>query len=466
MTPDGMITIRYTGDHRRSEVRVTGRGKEWWPGELRTVPMARGLQLLAAGQGWERDDDEDDVVAITPAQNAAGAVGLAVQDSQGRLLGADGSPVSRGLADPRTLYAGSALRLHLYGNSHIETGYNWLAAAAASNGRMSIVKNSGVSGYKTEQVLAKLQAEGISSTANCMYVSEGTNDAKASVTVAAHIANMREIVLYAVSRGVPVIIGVCPPTDSTYQSITHTYYHAEIELAKQLSVPWIDPWATVTDTDGTLTAGTADATLEHVSVGPQWGMGAYLMDWLGGTRQSMLLPRSQSAPGLVNTTANQLCLTDTNADGMPDGWSVLTMTGYTINARTDAAFPYRGKLNSISISQTGASYLHRPGYTTGWAVGETVRISGFLAIESSTNLRLDVIVRCQGSVSTVPIAITYFGDTALHYFENSVVIAGTGLTDLQIQLKASNAVGSIAAYSGTVKWGGVHLYNVTRNQFG
>lgn len=94
MTPSGMITIRYTGDTRRSEVRITGKGKDWWPGELRTLPMARGLQLVGAGQGWERDDDEDDIVAITPAQRDAGAVGVAVVDATGQTLGPNGSPVS------------------------------------------------------------------------------------------------------------------------------------------------------------------------------------------------------------------------------------------------------------------------------------------------------------------------------------------------------------------------------------
>lgn len=96
MTPSGMITIRYTGDSKRSEVALTGLGKVWWPGELRTVTSARGLQLLAAGAGWERDEDELDIIAVTPEQLAAGATGVAVVDAAGAVRGPDGSPVSGG----------------------------------------------------------------------------------------------------------------------------------------------------------------------------------------------------------------------------------------------------------------------------------------------------------------------------------------------------------------------------------
>ena len=96
MTPSGMIAIRYTGDSRRSEAPITGKGKEWWPGELRCVPLARGSQLLAAGLGWERDEDEDDLVAVTAAQTSAGAVGVAGVTATGGMVGPDGSPVSGG----------------------------------------------------------------------------------------------------------------------------------------------------------------------------------------------------------------------------------------------------------------------------------------------------------------------------------------------------------------------------------
>jgi len=96
MTPSSMIAIRYTGDSRRSEAPITGKGKEWWPGELRCVPLARGSQLLAAGLGWERDEDEDDLVAVTAAQTSAGAVGVAGVTAAGGMVGPDGSPVSGG----------------------------------------------------------------------------------------------------------------------------------------------------------------------------------------------------------------------------------------------------------------------------------------------------------------------------------------------------------------------------------
>ena len=100
MTPSGMIAIRYTGDSRRSEAPITGKGKEWWPGELRCVPLARGSQLLAAGLGWERDEDEDDLVAVTAAQTSAGAVGVAGVTATGGMVGPDGSPVSGGFGLP------------------------------------------------------------------------------------------------------------------------------------------------------------------------------------------------------------------------------------------------------------------------------------------------------------------------------------------------------------------------------
>jgi len=54
-----MILIRYTGDAPRSERQITGRGKRWWPGELRAVPEATATTLAGAGQGWEVERGED-----------------------------------------------------------------------------------------------------------------------------------------------------------------------------------------------------------------------------------------------------------------------------------------------------------------------------------------------------------------------------------------------------------------------
>lgn len=144
MTPSGMIAIRYTGDSRRSEAPITGKGKEWWPGELRCVPLARGSQLLAAGLGWERDEDEDDLVAVTAAQTSAGAVGVAGVTATGGMVGPDGAPVSGGGAgvyvpDVATLSPGWAA-WHNGGANYMypSDSLSGTAAAAAAGSALTV----------------------------------------------------------------------------------------------------------------------------------------------------------------------------------------------------------------------------------------------------------------------------------------------------------------------------------------
>lgn len=51
--------VRFTGATPQQESAVTGRGKRWWPGELRLVDDARARLLSGARGGWEIERDED-----------------------------------------------------------------------------------------------------------------------------------------------------------------------------------------------------------------------------------------------------------------------------------------------------------------------------------------------------------------------------------------------------------------------
>lgn len=61
------VHLRYTGLLPRSEADITGIGKRWWPGEIRSLDAGTRVNaLVAANKGWklERGADVPDLVRV------------------------------------------------------------------------------------------------------------------------------------------------------------------------------------------------------------------------------------------------------------------------------------------------------------------------------------------------------------------------------------------------------------------
>lgn len=78
--------IRYTGDQKRTEVAITGRGKTWWPGELRMVSDAVASALLLSGGSWEIErgsDAEDELNEVTASTDPVTGRMVSISDPVG-----------------------------------------------------------------------------------------------------------------------------------------------------------------------------------------------------------------------------------------------------------------------------------------------------------------------------------------------------------------------------------------------
>jgi hypothetical protein len=351
--------------------------------------------------------------------------------------------------------SGNSIGVHVYGNSFAVAQTHLSSFAGKSSGGLYLAKNSGVGGYRSDQVLAKMQAEGFIDGSQIVAYGEGTNDASQSVSTAAHMANIKAMTDLILASGRTPLLIMTPPGDYANNALTHPYWVAEWVYCNINGIAAIDAFGRYVDTDGTWVSGAStDTTHPILSVYAQAGLDM----WSAATSKAppLLLPRTNAGQGIFG---NALNLTDTNADGLPDGWSVLSLTGQTYNALSDFAYPYRGKKASINVSQSSAGYVYKQS-ATGFAVGDKVRASGVLAVTAATNMIVDVYIRANGSGAFDWFASTLAAVTGDTYFSTELVVPA-GTTSLQMYFRVSPLVAG--AFSGTLTWGDCDIYNITTN---
>lgn len=357
----------------------------------------------------------------------------------------------------QNLVSSGGVGVHLYGNSFASAGTFAYSFCAQSGGRLYLAAMSGVGGFRSDQVLAKLQAEGLHPDAKILLYIEGTNDAGQSITHAQHAANMLAIAKYAIDRGVVPIMCVTAPRDASF--ITEANANALVDqlIGFKYGIPYYDLFGRWVDvSDGSWLPGAAPDNI-HPSQVVYAQSGADLWDSIFNRKPCYLLPRINAGYGLLGNTLNQL---DSGADNLPDGWQVLSLTGQTYPAMQDYTYPFRGKRARLSMSQsTNGGTLYRVLSKAGkFNDGDDILITGVLNVEAIANARVNIFVRPQGS-GAPDFYLGSFTTVAPDTYLQAKFKVPAGTTDLRLFIRFdADAAG---AHSATVGYGCWDFYNIT-----
>jgi lysophospholipase L1-like esterase len=314
--------------------------------------------------------------------------------------------------------------------------------AHLSGGRIEWGKKAGLAGATTAQVLAThlpaLLAYPI--RPDRVIVLAGTNDCT-TATVATAAANLAAIYRALRAAGIEPIaatltprIGFTTPQRAVYDGICRFV----ARHAGENGYPLIDFASAMTADDGNWLdpAWTAD------NVHPTIAGARKMADVAWAALQPTLVPSSALLPASnadITGLANPLFLTDANADGIPDGWSLNSGPGGTkalVDATTDAA----GNWFEISKNTTGVV-----DYTSAIlpaAPGDRIRAGARFMVSGVTgSASLIIEAKIQGATGGARLASSW----------NANVPAGTLMTEF---ICPAGTTGVRLAYSVNPSAGG------------
>lgn len=313
------------------------------------------------------------------------------------------------------------------------------------------IKNGGIAGNTSAMMLARVSSD-VPQDAEVCLIMEGSNDGLNAISVATHRANMEAIIVNLLGRGItPILVATAPLT--TKSLLVGGYLAAQHALAYKYNISIYDPWKNCVDlTTGDWTVGlTADSV--HPTFAAAVTAKSDLVSLINETTPAtQFSPRSNAAgaAGYCISGGNCLMLTDTNSDGVPDGWAI---AGSAIGSLVNAPTGYVGKFARItSNTATGNPYLYKT-VSTGWNAGDDILIScvietncGLSPQQVFMTIRIDgvEVTQINGSVVSMPAQRMFFR------------IKPTTTSNIQIYLKVNG--------SGTgsyISIGEFEMYNFT-----
>lgn len=295
--------------------------------------------LLSQKQTFDVDDNE------TPFYGETSAKSLALTDS-GVL--ADGLALTSGQA--AVMRAGMGIPLNapnfyvatVIGDS-IEAGSTGFTSESAftagntwfeyvcvlSKGRIIRRKNAGIGSNTSAQMLARFDAD-VPANTTLGIIKAGTNDIGV-LTEDQTISNNREIVRKYFALGcVDVVVTALPPKDTAlYQ--THSINRRLALMAEEEGARFVNPWSSfISGTGGWVAGAAVDATHPNettaFAAATEWLRQFFQSEDGAPAENSVFPPKCNADPQTklyISATANSCFMTDSDANGVPDGWTAI-----------------------------------------------------------------------------------------------------------------------------------------------
>lgn len=256
----------------------------------------------------------------------------------------------------------------------------WITFSA--EGRIRVIRNAGVSGNTTAQMLARIQADVIDHKPAMCIVLGGTNDAAGNVTLATYRANMGAILDRLINARIrPIVLAVTPRAAS--KTLISQYNAWITAYCGQRGIQVIDTYTPVVDhaTSGIAAAYNVDGT--HFNEAGYRLLGQTVFNAI-----DPLLPKAALGPALTNDDPTNLIVNghfvgDANLDGIADSWTGSGTTGPSLVAG-GADVP--GNWQQMAATGIGTRYLNQVvTLGTNGAPGDLMHFCGVADIGASAD---------------------------------------------------------------------------------
>lgn len=330
-------------------------------------------------------------------------------------------------------------------------GGSWFSRTCEISGQqLRFLRNSGIAGNRTDQMLARFQADVIAYAPNNVVIEAVTPNDPGTLTLAQSKANIIAMIDMALAAHIRVMVCTGPPNNTAATNNQMRALSAWlIQYANSLGLVILDLYTPLVDpaTGMYLAAYTADGI--HPNILGQERVANFIVPRLPADliRVPILSAGSGDASTLLSGGAFAV---DSNADGIADGWTVQAGATGSLIATSDGT----GNLQRINGGASGG-YLVASAPGGSWSIGDRISMAGLWAQQA--NATVTVQVTCTGgtpySQPRMLSSRTGVVTVLRTFYEEFIVPVGTTL--LQARL--------VPGTNGTADFSQVTMRNMTRD---
>lgn len=293
---------------------------------------------------------------------------------------------------------------------------NWHGSLSINSGQR--VRRAGVYGaggatvedIRDTYLPALLAGESV--TPSHVAICAGTNNMATSTTIADGYAALVTIADTLESSGITPVLWLCPPRDDSALESVGDWNARVSRLAFLRGYPVVDAYTPLADP---ATGGWADAEDHSDDVHPT-GVGhgkiaaALLADaaFLGLFAQSTPYVSGAGVDG-ANLTSYGHFTSDSNTDGLADGWTVWGGTSFTTSIVTEDGYQWQRLAKAAAQAGQGGLQLN---ITTGFSPGDTIAFSGLLRCSTAEGIPfISVEARASNATISYPIQAAQMSGT-------------------------------------------------------
>ena len=356
-----------------------------------------GQTVRAAADGWIRPTS----AAMELAMVEAGAVPAGImafdKTDSGKSAPLDAA-IRAALNGSGYSGWGRQLRVITIGDSISAYGSasGWmLYVEMVSNGRVKLVRDAAIAGNTTEQMVARFATDvtPYASRADELWIMAGANDVNQGDSSQTFGSQLADLIQMGLDVGLRVRVFVMPPNDT---NISNALKFREVTTAVAMlkGVDCMDPWQGCINpsTGGFNAADTIDGV--HPSAAGHTKAGQAVVAALNiQTSHNIALPVQNAANGGMVT--NPLFVTDSNADGLADGWG---SSGSGVPSLVAGTFGNKQRFTATAL--TGPTYIQNNPILT-VVPGNVYSVRGKLTVSGTDhNWYLRIRWQTAGSIDT------------------------------------------------------------------